>query len=515
MSATVRAVVPPGTGFGVQLSGIDIGDAAAMNVYRGTDPQKLERIVSAASPSLTFMDTGLSLAEVRVPPDPNFEQARFYWRWELQPPVNADSWSTVTIGNSTLSMGVNAVAGKTVRIVGATGAGQERRITSNTGSVLTVTPSWSVQPGATSQFAIVESGWNFATSGKGSPVSFEVSNRPGATIQVMARAASASGVESDGSLSPVSRWQIEGDAGSSLDIGVPPMPLFSLGLTGRGSVELTGIGFATLENTRSISSGTLLLHYWNEVGGINPYSLVSAAGPGDTVVTVNAAGPGAVGTLLQIGSELLEITGVSGTAYQVARGKFGTAALSHAASAPVMHLTRRVEIVAFPNEFFGSPASGSYAYSVDLPSVRIAAAELFVSNSRGISLTRQIAYTGLSDFGLRTLSGGQYSIQVEGLLAIQESAAPSVVVEASHAVRDIYARVKQAPTGSPVQMTLRQNGALYCNLTIATGATISNVVSGVVAGALWSQSALTLDITSVGTGASDFPGQDLTVTIRL
>lgn len=515
ISSTVRAVVPAGTGLSVQLNGIDIGDAAAMNVYRGMDPQQLERIVSAASPSVTFVDTGLNLAEVLVPPDPNFDQARFYWRWELQPPVGATSWSPVTIGNSTLSMGLNAFAGKTVRIVAGSGAGQERRILSNTSSTLTVTPSWLVQPGATSLFAIVESGWNFATSGKSSPVSFEVSNRPGATIQVMARAASASGVESDALLSPVSRWQIEGDAGSSLDAGVPPIPLFSLSPTGRGTVELTGIGFSTLENTRSISSGTLTLHYWNEVGGINSYSLASGAASADTLVSLNIAGPGQVGALLQLGTELLEITGVNGTQYQVARGKFGTAALAHSVGVPVMHLARRVEVVAFPNEFFGSPASGSYAYNLDLPNVRIAAAELFVSNSRGISLTRQLAYTGLMDSGLRTLSGGQYSIQVEGLLAIQESAAPALVVEDSHSVRDIFARVKQAPTGSPVQMVLRHNGAVYCNLTIATGTTVSNVVSGVVAGPLWAQSAVTLDITNVGTGGSDFPGQDLTVTIRL
>ncbi|MBL8213042.1 MAG: hypothetical protein JNK87_20165 [Bryobacterales bacterium] len=515
ISSTVRAVVPAGTGFGVQLNGIDIGDAAAMNVYRGADPQRLERIASAASPSVMFVDTGLSLAQVLVPPDANYDQARFYWRWELQPPLVATSWSTASIGNATLSMGVNAFAGKTVRIVAGSGAGQERRILSNTIGTLTVTPSWSVQPDATSQFAIAESGWNFATSGKASPVSFEVSNRPGATIQVMARAASASGVESDASLSPVSRWQIEGDAGSSLDTSVPPIPLFSLSPTGRGTVELTGIGFSTLENTRSISSGTLMVHYWNEVGGVNAYSLAGAVGIGDTVASLNVAGPGQIGTLLQIGTELLEITGVNGTEYQLARGRFGTATLSHSVGAPVMHLARRVEVVAFPDEFFGSPASGSYAYNLDLPNVRIAAAELFVSNSRGISLTRQLAYTGLMDSGLRTLSGGQYSIQVEGLLAIQESAAPALIVEDSHSVRDIYARVKQAPTGSPVQMVLRQNGNVYCSLTIATGATVSNVVSGVVAGPLWSQSALTLDITSIGTGGLDFPGQDLTVTIRL
>jgi hypothetical protein len=515
LSGTVRAALPLGSGFRVKLSGIDLGGAAVMHVYRGTDPQSMQRIATAAPPSDEFVDNGGTLADVLVPPDPNFAEAHFYWRWELQPPVLADQWSTTTIGSSTLSMTANEYSGKLARIVSGTGMGQERTVVANGSTTLTVSPGWSTLPGANSGFVIAEPGWTFAMTSKTSPVSFEVSNRPGATVHVMGRGASAEGVESGATLSPVTRWQVAGDAGSSMDAGSPPVPGFGLGLAGRGTVELAGVAFQTLTNTRSISSGTLTLHYWNEISGAGSFALAAGIGASDTTLNLTAPGTAQVGDMLQLGSELLEVAGASGTQYQVVRGKWATLAQIHSVGASVLHLNRRVEIVAFPSEFFGSPASGSYAYVISLPNARIAGAEFFVTNSKGISPTRQQAYTGTADGGLRTLSGGQYSIQVEGLLAIQNGAAPGVVVEDAHSVRDVYARVKQAPTGSAVQMIVRQNGAVYCNLTIAPGATISNVVNGANAGPLQSQALLTLDVTSVGTGASDFPGQDLTVTIRL
>jgi hypothetical protein len=66
-----------------------------------------------------------------------------------------------------------------------------------------------------------------------------------------------------------------------------------------------------------------------------------------------------------------------------------------------------------------------------------------------------------------------------------------------------------------VEMQLRQNDTVYCTLTIADGATISNVVSGFGLPALAAAARLNLDVTSVPTAAGTLPGRDLTVTIRL
>jgi hypothetical protein len=204
-----------------------------------------------------------------------------------------------------------------------------------------------------------------------------------------------------------------------------------------------------------------------------------------------------------------------GTTFQVARGSHGTSAATHVAQASVYFLEKKTFIMAFARDFFGSPASGSYAYPLAIPDVRIAAAELFVTNSRGNSPVAMQAFTATTDLGLRSLSGGQLSIQVEGPLAIRTNASPPLSMEASHSVRDVYAVVRDAPTGAPIALQVTQNGQPYCQLTIPTGATVSNVVDGFDLGPLQVKAQIGLDITSVVQTANSTPGRDLTVTIRL
>jgi hypothetical protein len=121
-------------------------------------------------------------------------------------------------------------------------------------------------------------------------------------------------------------------------------------------------------------------------------------------------------------------------------------------------------------------------------------------------------FTQTVDDGLRTLSGGQYTITVDGFLAIQDGAAPDLVVDAPHSVRDVFAVVRETPVGSPVQIRILQNGVPYCALEIAPGFTISNSVPGRDLPPLAGGARLSLDLTGVGQSA---PGSDLTVVIRL
>ena len=82
---------------------------------------------------------------------------------------------------------------------------------------------------------------------------------------------------------------------------------------------------------------------------------------------------------------------------------------------------------------------------------------------------------------------GQYSIDVEGFLAIENGAAPDLVIEASHSVRDVYAVVRQAPSQSPVQVRLNQNGTAYCRTAehfkilrqSSKAASASSLISGI------------------------------------
>ncbi len=169
----------------------------------------------------------------------------------------------------------------------------------------------------------------------------------------------------------------------------------------------------------------------------------------------------------------------------------------------------------FPGDFFGTPASGSYAYRVVFPGVRIAAGDFFVTNSRGNSNVMQRAFTSMIDAGLRTLAGGQISIQIDGPLAIQANAAPPLIMDTAHSVRDIFANVGTAPNGASIDTQVTQNGTPYCTLSIPAGATVSNVVDGRGLAPLSSRAKIGLDVLSVPQALGSTPGSDLTVTIRL
>jgi hypothetical protein len=181
------------------------------------------------------------------------------------------------------------------------------------------------------------------------------------------------------------------------------------------------------------------------------------------------------------------------------------------AGARVYALKPTTVIAAFPPKFFGSPYSGSWSQAVTLPDVRIASAELFVTNTRGNSPVRNICLTSSVDQGLRTLSGGQYSIQVDGYLAVKESVAPALVAEAAHSVRDVFAMLGSV-ADAVVRLRVDVNGSPYCTLSIPAGTTTSPAADGNVTGPLAPGAKVTLAVLSVG---KTYPGANLTVLIRL
>jgi len=490
--------------------------AVSFDVYRGPNPTQILRIASNVAIAGQFIDSGLT-ALLQGPPDPNYDHANFNWRLELQPPEPVDIFSATTVGKSTLNMVVNLYNGATVRITTGTGAGQEQTIASNTATTLTITTPWSIPPDTTSFFLIADSAWQFGASSNASPVSFAVPNRQGVTVHVSGLAANVLNQECAYALSPLTRWTITGSTGTEVDTAVSGPPVFGLYSIGAGSIEVLGIAFASLDNTLSISAGTLTLAYWDELNGPSTVLLSAAMGTSDTSLTVATAVSASSGALLQIDTEVMIIQQslTNSTTVPVTRASHGTTAVVHTAQTGVYLLAEKILIMPFAQDFFGSPASGSYAFPITIPDVRIAAGELFMTNSRGNSSVAAESFTDTTDFGLRTLLGGQLTIQVEGPLAIQTNAAPPLVVDTSCSVRDVSAVVQDAPTGAPVTMQVTQNGNVYCELTIATGATVSNVVDGFALGPLQAQAIIGLNITSVVQTSNTQPGSDLTVTIRL
>jgi hypothetical protein len=149
---------------------------------------------------------------------------------------------------------------------------------------------------------------------------------------------------------------------------------------------------------------------------------------------------------------------------------------------------------------------------LSFPNVRIATTELFVTNSQGNSPSAYATFTNTPEQGIRTLSGGQYSFQVAGFLAVQTGAAPDISVEGLHVVRDVFAIVKTPPTGAGIVLNINLNRTLLCSLTIGAASTTSNLIQGLMLPVLTTGSLIGLDITSVGLTV---PGADLTVVIRV
>jgi hypothetical protein len=511
LSFIVRAEIGA-DGSAVVLIGLSFAaGTTGFHVYRGVAPGQLFRIASNQSPAATFRDTGLP-QQLSAPPDVNFDHANFYWRLERQPECTASLSSPTSIGNDTLQMAENCYRGMTVRITRGRGAGQERSVTANTQTTLTVAPPWDLEPDAGSRFVVAESAWHFGAQTKSERARFAVPNHAGETAHVTGRAANVNGVECAPELSTVTRWQIGGSGGA--DAGAPPQPYFGLGQgKSGGTVELSGISFPDLTNTHSVMAGTLTLHYWDELRGTPAIALAESLAADGDVIALTSPGQAQVGAFLQIGSEVLRVEEVleSGASYRVTRGAHASEAAVHQSQTVIYHLERKTSIAPFPDDFFGSAYSGNWGYTVALPDARVACAELFVTNQKGNSATRSICLTNTADCGLRTLSGGQYTIQAAGFLAIEQSAAPALVIEASHTVRDVFAVLGTAADAA-VSIRLNVDGAPYCELTFAAGALVSNSADGNALPPLAGGSKLTLSILSTG---QTYPGADLTVIVRL
>lgn len=517
LSFVVRATLPPVTNTNrVTLTGISLSAGSrGIRVYRGPSPTELMLIQQVDSPVNQFSDNGL-IPHFALPPDPAYDHANFYWRQELLPETQAVHYGPRMIGNPSAAMLEHEYRGAIIRIVRGRGRGQERVVMDNDETSLSLATPWTTLPDATSWYVIAESNWRFGGSTRSEEITFEILNRRGTFVQVSGRSANSLDQESPSELSVLHRHLIGGSSGAEVDADVPPKPFFALGAGRRGRLDLVGIGFPTLENTGGVSSGTLTLYYWDELQGPTPHQLAGQLDATSMSLFVSAPAYLSDGQLLQIDQELLRVRGDNtGNVVEVERGVLDSYQEAHAASKPVWFLQKHVVITPFPRQFFGSPASGSYSLSIPFPNVRVAAAQFHVTNTKGDSPVSSICFAMLSDGGLRSFSGGQYTIQIPGEPALENSVAPPLVIEETQALGDVFATVGEAPVGGALMIRLRVDGQHYCDLSIGAGDRTSDVVSGVDLPPLKAGSELTVDVISVPLGLGSRPGRNLTVTIRL
>lgn len=514
LSFLVRADLPSGlTQAAVEITGISRpAPATGVRVYRGPHPMELYRLAALDEAQVRFIDTG-SEPEMRTPADPNYDHAEILWRFELLPDTQASSWSDATIGKSGLGLVPDAYQGGIVRISAGRGSGQERRIVSHAAEEILIDGLWSVIPDSTSRFCIVEPGWKSAGSSTTDELRFWVPARYGQNLHVIARSVSALGLTSPMELCSITKYSLGGAGGTDSD--APGEPVFSISTGDQAEVILGGIGFASLDNTFSVTSGTLTLYYWDELLSPSLHSLGATAQGDATVLTMNATSGILVDQFLQIGREIVLVAGVRATELDVVRGQLGTIAEEHAQGSTLWPLSSRVSTLSFPPGFFGSPASGSYTHRVTLRSARIAGAELTVRNRHGNSPAAKNEYTSTQALGLRTAQGSQLTIQLSGIPSVENSVAPPLPVPSATVVYDAYAVMSTGPIGGDVVVRVRANERTLAQLTIGEGTSWSNVVSGFGLPPLGEGESVEADVLSVPTGEGSHPGHDLTVALRI
>lgn len=485
------------------------------HVYRGVTPVQLARIATNIVVSSSFTDSGLPL-QAFLPPDSNFSYSNIYWRFETESDTSAVIHSPTTIGNPALQLTTDLYVGYSVRIISGLGLGQERGIVSNTKAVLTVDLLWDIEPDAGSNFVISQRAFQLSATGKGNRFQFAVPNREGAVLQISGRSVNGVGIECPYELSPLTRWKLGGAGIRSVDEAIPGLPAFAVALPASqgGVVEFAGVSFSDLANTATVVAGTFNLYFYDELQGAQPLGLAGEISETDKMFRFNGRTPLEKGNLLQMDRELVCIEDVDpgGVTVTVTRGFLGTSPQSCVPGTSVWLLSRKIAIVPFIRNFFGTPASGDWSYTVALECARLAGCEFFVTNSQGNSPSASANFTNTRDRGLRTLSGGQYSFQVAGFLAVQSSVVPETVLEADHSIRDISAVVREAASAGQIVAAINVNSKELCVLTFAEGSKNSDVTNGASLPVLRKGDRLSLDIRSVGSGV---PGADLSITVRI
>lgn len=303
------------------------------------------------------------------------------------------------------------------------------------------------------------------------------------------------------------------------DFGVPGLPGFVLDAPGAGELTLSNVGFTDLKNVGSVTSGTLSIYFIDELSGPSPYSLSAPLDTNSQTLALNLVSSDMVGSKFQLGTELISVLSVDvpTSSCNVVRGVLSSTVTAHAAGEVLWTISRSITVVPFAPNFFENRASVNYLHSLVLPDLRVVAAEFFVTNSFGDSQIQGECYTQSADRGLRTLSGGQLALQTNGSVTTQLNAAPPLVVQADHAVRDVRADLGRAAQGYKLAVTVLQAGQSYCSLQIPANTLASPILDGVDLLPLTKLSSLSMNVSLQlidGYTGTPVPPKDLTVTIR-
>ncbi len=504
------------TGFSVTVAGLTApAGATAMRIYRGERAFDLLYLADIAAHSTSWTDSGGEVSPMR-PPDPRYDHADFYWRAELTDQLVVEARSDDTIEVPDGKYEADQFAGRALVVVSGSSKDWQSTVAANTSTAFKTADPLPAGLAVGDTVAIADSSWRLAGRSYSDQITWEAPNRAGLTVQIIGRSSTANGMEASIEQSFLNRYTMAGGCGSLMDIRVPPRPSSVIEAPADGSLLVRDIATETLNGTSTVSEAILVTYSNDETAPVASFSLGTPMCQDDMTIPIASVLALPRSAYVQVDSEIICVNEPTedGSARSVDRGVAGSIATAHSAAAIGILLERNLHTVPLGAGFFANPAHSDFQYRLSFPNRRIAAGELYLSNTRGAGPGQETCFLENGQGGLRTFEGGTLILQNSGVLSIERDAVNSVSTDRVRIVRDIQAFVDAAPSGGSVNVLVKADGNPIATLVIQS----SSVQSGsfVPAGtlALAEGSKVNIDIAAVPQGTNTFSGRNLSVRIR-
>ncbi len=504
------------TGFSVTITGLAAPTGAtAMRVYRGESAFDLLYVTDIAVNLTSWIDTGGEVSPMR-PPDPRYDHADFYWRAELTEQLVVESHSDDAIEVTDGKYDADQFAGKALVVVSGASKGWQSKVSANTNTIFKTTDPLPNGLAVGDSVAIADSSWRLAGRSYSDQFTWEAPNRAGLTIQIFGRSSTANGMEAPIEQSFLGRYTVAGGCGSLMDSRVPPQPSSIIEAPADGSVLIRDIDTETLTGTSTVSEAILVTYSNDETAPAASCSLSTPLGQDDMTIPIANVPAMPQNTYVQVDSEIICVNEPTedGLARWIDRRVAGSIATAHPPGATIIQLERNLHTVALGAGFFANPAHTGFQYRLLFPNQRIAASELYLSNTKGAGPSQADCFVENGQCGLRTFEGGTLILQTSGVLSIERDAVNSVSADRVRIVRDIQAFVDSAPSGGNVDVVVKADGTPIATLVVQSGTTKSDTFAPTGTLALAEGTKLNIDITTVPQGTNTYSGKSLSVQIR-
>jgi hypothetical protein len=504
------------SGFSVTINGLTTpAGAAGLRVYRGQSAFDLLYLTDIAAGLASWTDQGGDVSPKR-PPDPRYDHADFYWREELAGQLTIESLSNDTIVVAAGNYQTDQFAGSAITVVTGSARYWQSTVAANTNTTFNITDPLPNGLAVGDTIALAESSWRLAGRSYSDQMTWEAPNRAGLTIEIIGRSCTADGMEAPEEQSFLNCYTLVGGSGSLMDSRVPPQPSSIIEAPADGTLLLHNITTGTLTGTNTVSDAILVTYSNDETSTVTSFSLVTPIAANDSTLPAIEVASLAQNTYVQVDSEIICINEptTDGSARWIDRGVGGSTVAAHSAGATCILLERTLHTVPLGVGFFANPTHTDFQYRFLFPNRRVAAIELYLSNTKGTGPGQDVSFLSNGTNGLHTFEGATLILQVSGVLSLERDAANSVSIDRARVVRDIQAFVDSSPSGGYIAVVVKANGNPVATLTVPDGAVQSGsfVPTGTLA--LVEGTKMNIDVTSVPQGTNTFSGKNLSLQIR-